>query len=335
MAFEAEITQSIRELQNAVAALSAKTKEANAGLKQANQSTRELATSTRVAAQHTREHETQIRQLGKVAKETGGAGGRMVKEFSEMAGFAPTALAAGAAIGVVASAAAGLTAELQRSAQAQREIIRLAGEVDNEVRQAGVAAVMGMDVPGQKKRALAEIQAIPTGNLSLEQIASEAERLGGTTKREAIQRLIAAQGSGGGIPPDQQTLYAIATGRDDANLQEDQRAFTAQRGRRFQVAAAAGNVQSQSAAAEDARTLAAAEARLGGQGVSVDAVRANTKAMEALTAEMQKDLEGKRSMMGRMITDPTGADAIRLEAQIREKQAQIEFYKTTYVGLSQ
>ena len=146
MAFEAEITQSIRELQNAVAALSAKTKEANAGLKQANQSTRELATSTQAAAQRTREHETQVRQLGKVAKETGGAGGRMVKEFSEMASFTPTALAAGAAIGIVASAAAGLTAELQRAGQAQREILRLSGEVDKEVRAAGGDAMPAAEV---------------------------------------------------------------------------------------------------------------------------------------------------------------------------------------------
>lgn len=334
MAFEAEITQSIRELQNAVAALSAKTKEANAGLKQANQSTRELDTSTQAAAQRTREHETQVRQLGKVAKETGGAGGRMVKEFSEMASFTPTALAAGAAIGIVASAAAGLTAELQRSAQAQREIIRLAGEVDKEVRQAGVAAVMGMDVPGQKKRALAEIQAMPTGNLSLEQIASEAERLGGTTKREAIQRLIAAQGSGGGIPPDQQTLYAIATGRDDANLQDDQRTFTAQRGRRFQVAAAAGNVQSQSAANAGQRELDAAAARLGLPS-NTEAIKALTKAMEAQVAAMGKDLEGKQSFMGRLVTDPTGADAVRLKADIDQLRAQINFHQTTYNGYSQ
>lgn len=335
MAFEAEITQSIRELQNAVAALSAKTKEANAGLKQANQSTRELATSTQAAAQRTREHETQVRQLGKVAKETGGAGGRMVKEFSEMASFTPTALAAGAAIGIVASAAAGLTAELQRAGQAQREILRLSGEVDKEVRAAGEAALRGMDVPGQKARALAEIRAITTGNLSQEQIAGEAERLGGTTKREAIQRLIAAQGAGGGMPLDQQQLYAIATGRDDASMAEDQRAFTSQRGRRYRIAEGAANVQSMAAAAEDARLMAAAEARLGGQAVNLDAVRANTKAMEALTDAMQKDLEGKRSMTGRVVTDPTGADAVRQESRIRDLQTNVQAYKSMETGLTQ
>lgn len=335
MAFEAEITQSIRELQNAVAALSAKTKEANAGLRQANQSTRELATTTKLAAQSTREHETQIRQLGKVAKETGGAGGRMVKEFSEMANFAPTALAAGAAIGVVASAAAGLTAELQRAGQAQREILRLSGEIDKEVRTAGEAALRGMDVPGQKARALAEIRSIPTGNLSMEQIASEAERIGGTTKREAIQRLIAAQGAGGGMPLDQQQLYAIATGRDEASIADDQRAYTAGRSRRMQIAVGAESVQRQAAIAEDARSLAAAEARLGAQGVNLDAVRANTKAMEALTAEMQKDLEGKRSIMGKIVTDPTGADALRQESRIRELQSQAAYYRSLETGLPQ
>jgi hypothetical protein len=340
MAFEAEITQSIRELQNAVAALGNKTKEANAGLRQANQSTRELATSTGAAVAATRQHEQQMRQLGKVANETGGAGGRMVKEFMEMGSFAPTALAAGGAIGIVATAVAGLTAEFQRAAAAQREIIRLSGEIDKEARAAGTAAVLGMDVPGQKARALAETLAIPTGNLSVEQIASEAERIGGTTRAEAMQRITAASGrggvgaaSGGVAQPTQQDLYEIATGRPGSTISEDQRQFTADRSRRSQIASRAGQIQTQSANAKDSMALDAADARMGGPGGATnEALRANTKATGQLIDELKKQLEGTRSFWGQLANPNSRAEGIALEERINTLQAQQVAYQAYING---
>ena len=207
--FEAEIKNSIGQLQSTVAKLTAETERANTSMRGLSASTRAVATDVdRVGVSGNKS----MKEIARGATVAGAGFGGIT---SALASLNPMFLVTGAAVGGVVAGVHELVSELINASAKAEELAAGIGRVKAAARQADVGAALGLDV--QKERAAAFAGAAEELPPDIAAAVSRAQQIG-VPRDEAIKRATEAKanrresGLFGNVPLSGDQLAGAAAG---------------------------------------------------------------------------------------------------------------------------
>lgn len=328
MAFEAEITQSIRELQGAVAKLSNEVAKSNAGLRQTQQAIKGVAAGTNEAAAAARNHARDMREVQKATKELGGPAGRAVKEMMELADLSPRMLLMGGAIGGLAAGMAALGSAIA-SAKAEMDALDAAGR--RAIGGAGAAlqgaagkAALTVD-PNLLRQSVSGVGGNISG-ISDFAIADLAAGMG-VDKSTALSRIDQARRAG---VTDRESLFGAATEQADVSLRQALIKQTSAGLPGNMLADKVASLQATAKLQEDQRQADLARIAVGGDvspgrraelAMQTEDVR---KELDAFADALKKNREAMEQGDRYRLSFPSGANGFSLMQSREDYQMEIE-----------
>lgn len=327
--FEAEVRNSIGQLQATVAKLAAETERANTSMRGLAASTRQTATEVdRVGV-------SGDRSMRAVARGATAAGAGFGGITSALAGLNPMFVATGLAVGGIVTGVTSLVTELVNASAKAEQLA--AGIAKAKQAAAGVELKAALDVDAPKERAAAFAGAAPALDPEIEAAVARATGIG-VSREDAIRRATEARARRGGglfgtVPLSGDQLAGAAAGFEGDAEDFLRRERSVARSPREQVRREAERLQRIDAeiAAERAANLSAGGAGFTAPRLSADAIAALNPDTAKKLAELIDILHAAQKSAAEPGMRFRFTQEARLES-VRQAEANLESYRANLVS---